>query len=422
MQRNEVGFSILLPETKKSIYSFFKSKDLLAISLIDKESKLICDQIFEEKLKFKFNINLSENDNAKLAYKNIRNKIKKELELFLFYSQHSGIDAYNCDYHLHRIWLNCVTYDNSFEQFITAVKLAKEKLVRDFSGNLENLKKDEDKYANQFYCLLNSPFELTHNDLLESLSILCRMNAFYTIQIFFKKHQAILNTQPEFSKSLPIFLMREAISCLQPESVESLLMTNDFKEKYLLQYQDSDNSHSLFSSPLYFALSLPTVVQCLTNRFGQQIKYDNSALIKIIKILLSYGIKAEQNCIFSPLFLSIPETNRKSIDMDKANLKIMSKDDLEKFKQQAGPEEVEFINSLINISTSISQPKQINMEISKNCIHLAKDFLSLSEAKYFRQDYLDLLTDLSQGKILIPNQKNNENSIRLDDTVKSRRL
>jgi hypothetical protein len=145
-------------------------------------------------------------------------------------------------------------------------------------------------------------------------------------------------------------------------------------------------------------------------------------LVKVIKLLLSYGVQAEQNCIFSPLILSVPETNRKSIDMDEADLKLMSKDDLEKFKQLAGPEEAEFANSIIKISTSISHPKQINMEISRNCIHLAKDFLALSEAKHFNQDYLDLLTDLSQGKIAMPNRENNENSIRLEDTVKSLRL
>jgi hypothetical protein len=380
MQSKEVNF-FLLPEIKKRTYSFFKSKDLLTISLIDKESKLICDQIFEEKLKFKFNTNVSKNDNAKLLYMNIRNKIKRELELFILVSQHSVIDI---------------------------------------AGDLENIKKGEDKYINQFHCLLNNPFELTHTDLLGALSILCRINAFYTIQIFFKKHQDVLKTQSEFSKSLPLFLMREAISCLQPQSVESLLITNDYKGKYLLQYQDFDNKHSLFSSPLYFALSLPTVVQCLINRF-KPIKYDNSVLVKIIKILLSHGIDAEQNCIFSPLFVSIPETNRASIDMDEANLKVGSKDDLEKFKQ-AHPKEAEFTNSVMKISTSITQPKHINMEINRNCIHLAKDVLTFPEAKCFNQDYFNLLSDLSQGKIPIHNQQNDENSIRLEDSVRSLRL
>lgn len=419
MQRKEVNFYFLSDEIKKRTYSFFKSKNLLTISLINKESKLICDQIFEKKLKFKFNIDLPEPTNAKLLYMNIRNKIKKELELFILYSQHSAIHTFNINDDLHRTWLNCVISGYSFETFLSKVKLAKENLAQDTSGNLE-IKKDEDKYLNQFYCLLNNPFKLTHNDLLESLSILCRINAFYTIQIFFKKHQDFLKTQHEFIKSLPLFMMREAISCLQPQSVESLLISNDYKGKYLFQYRDYDKNHSLFTSPLYFALSLPTVTKCLVNKFEPQIKFDNSTLVKIIKILLSYNMNAKQNCILSPLFKSIPATRRESIDMDETNLIVMSEDDLEKFKQQATPEEAEFTKSIIKITTPISQPEQMNMEISRNCIHLAKDFLLLPEAESFNKDYLHLLSNLSQGKIpILPNQQNEENSIRLENSVRS---
>lgn len=388
--RKQVDFSSLVPDTKLKIYSYLQSKDLQNISLINIQENKQSHTIFKDKLKTKFNIKLSENYNPKMWYINISNKIKTEKELFIKYSLYK-VTLYNT-------WLKCIVSENSFDSFSDEAILVQQKM------NPTQLKTDTQKYTTLFNRAINSPSSLSEDELQEILINLCRINAYGSIQVFFKKHPQFLDGKTHFSTNLPIDLLREAISCLHVKTVESLLNLYNYKNKYLLHDYDGMGM-SFFCSPLFFALNLPAVTQCLVNQAHQLITVDHPKLTKIIKLILSFGIDPNQNCILAPLVSFEQKTLRQNAEIHDPEIINFPIEQIEE----------DYKEILVKATRSISKPNYINLEINNNCIGLVRYFKIKSIKNELREEYLTLLSDILNNKIPQNEKENTEKNANTND-------
>ncbi|MBV9575664.1 MAG: hypothetical protein JO149_03475 [Gammaproteobacteria bacterium] len=280
------------------ILSNLEPKEIMHMATVNKLFSTAAHAALSMKLQEDFGQKLLKNSHPAHLYQERYNQLMNEIELAILYLHHTYIDRCFPGSYLYDTWVNCITINNSFNNFLNSARKDKEKLSF-VPYAQKKIESDEKVYVTQFHHLLHTPWEIDDLTVRNLLLILCKVNAYHTLQLFFRKHFNYFNQCAALQMEGFTLLLQQAIICLQPDIIKVLLPLANNKRKYLLNAfsQFNHEKKNILCSPLYFSFDLPRNRMTFLNTHLAKINYDHPALLEIIKLLLANGHDPQQRCI-----------------------------------------------------------------------------------------------------------------------------